>query len=74
MLESPCLEEARRLKFQKVKSERSYPLIYKIGLGLEMLGYSVDALSQPIRQLAPIAPPTHGLVHLIQHLETSSQP
>jgi len=74
MLESPCLKETRRLQFQQVKSEGSHPLIYKIGLGLKMLGYSFDALSQSIRQLAPVAPPTHGLVHFIQHLEASSQP
>jgi len=58
----------------KVKLKASHPLIHKISLGLKMLGYSFDALFQPIRQLAPVAPPTHGLVHLIQHLETSGQP
>ena len=39
-----------------------------------MLGYSFDALPQPIRQLAAVTSPTHGLVHLVQDSETSGQP
>ena len=74
MLESSCLKGTCRLPFRKVVLEGSYPLIYKISLSLKMLGYSFDPLFQPIRQLAPVAPPTHGLVHLIQHLETTGQP
>ena len=74
MLESPCLKTFRQLLLLEVISEGAHPLIYKVGLRLKVLGYSFDALLQPIRQFAPVAPPTHGLVHFIQRLEASGQP
>ena len=64
----------RQLPSPGVGSEGAHPLIHKISLGLKMVGYGFDALLQSIRQLAPVTPPTHGLVHLVQHLETSGQP
>lgn len=62
------------LVVSKGESEGSHPLVHQICLGLKMLGYSVNALFQPIRQLAPVTPPTHRLVHLVQDSESSSQP
>jgi len=41
-------EPFRQLLLLEVKPEGTHPLIYKIGLGLKMLGYSFDALLQPI--------------------------
>lgn len=74
MLESPCLKGVCQLLFPEAKYEGAHPLIYKIGLGLKVMRNGFDALLQSVRQLAPVAPPTHGLIYLIQYPETSGQP